>query len=109
MSGAEVHLVPPGSIVILHGVDFGEDADGNSLAHLFTEELEKRLGHKEFALLAFTDGQSTDLEVLTDPERFPDWLVDKIVARQAVQLENHVAAPPARKPLVIPARDVTRG
>jgi hypothetical protein len=105
MSSVEVHQVPPGSLIVVKGVRLDEAAGG-----AFADEVKQALGHSQFVLVEMDN--AGDVEVLTDPEQFPDWLYDKLLEaaqRKVDEAEEAGRNANRRKPLRIQAGAIRRG
>lgn len=82
MSTAQVLSVPEGSLIVLTGVHFGSEwdpPDCNAEAQAtgeFIDQIAEAVGHHKFALINLAD--DGNVEVLSDPEQFPEWLAEKI-------------------------------
>lgn len=103
MADVTVEQVPPGSLIILKGVQIEPPELVDELAAV----LRDHLGHDQLALLVF-DEASGKVVVVSDPEYFPTWLGDALEDARERRLNAHVAKPPARPSFRVSGQQLKR-
>lgn len=87
-----VHHIPPGSVVLLDNVLVPTDL---RQWEQMLRTLRDAVGHNQFAVIA-TTGPGGNVEVLSEVDDFPAWLLDKLedVRERRASVRSHAAIPP---------------
>lgn len=103
MAEVTVEQIPPGSLIIMRGIQI----DPPELVDELAETLRHHLGHEQLAVLVL-DEANGKVEVVSDVESFPTWLAAALEDERERRLAAHVAKAPARPSFRISGKQLKR-
>lgn len=104
MPAVTVNEVPEHSIVLLTGFDIPD-----AMSEAFTDSLREAVGHDNFVVLS-AEHPGGAVTVLSDPDAFPEWLLERLTEHERDRLADHTNRGPVntRQPLRLGKNAVRR-